>query len=216
MKWGLFGGTFDPIHTGHLRCAQEILEGLNLNRIIFIPASQPPHKTDWDITPFYHRKKMMKLAMEGNPSFSISDTEDRKDEKSYSVETIRHFLDNTTSNPELYFIMGQDAFHNIQTWKDWERLLLLCNFVVMTRPGYKVKDLHGILPQEFSGQFKFESASGRFKSPTGFHIYFREVTLLAISSTDIRERAKKGQSIRYLVPDTVSHYISEQFLYKDS
>ncbi|NQU04203.1 MAG: nicotinate-nicotinamide nucleotide adenylyltransferase, partial [Syntrophaceae bacterium] len=100
MRCGLFGGTFDPIHTGHLRCAQEILEDLNLDRIIFIPASQPPHKTEVDITPFYHRKKMMKLAVEGNPSFSISDIEDMRDGKSYSVETIRHFLDDTTSNPE--------------------------------------------------------------------------------------------------------------------
>jgi len=215
MKWGLFGGTFDPIHTGHLRCAQEILEDLNLDRIIFIPAPQPPHKTDWDITPFYHRKKMMKLAVKGNPSFSISDIEDKRYGKSYSVKTIRHFLDNTTSNPELYFIMGQDASHNIQTWKDWERLLLLCNFVVMTRPGYKVKDLNGILPKEFSEEFQYESVSGRFKGPTGFHIYFREVTLLAISSTDIRKKAKKGQSIRYLVPDTVSDYIYKHSLYKD-
>ena len=215
MRCGLFGGTFDPIHTGHLRCAQEILEDLNLDRIIFIPASQPPHKTVPDITPFHHREEMIRLAVEGNPSFSISGIEDRRDGKSYSVETIRHFLDDQTSNPELYFIMGQDAFHNIQTWKDWERLLLLCNFVVMTRPGYKVKDLHGILPKDFSEQFQYESVSGRFKGSTGFHIYFREVTLLAISSTDIRRRTKKGQSIRYMVPDTVDRYISEYIIYKD-
>ncbi len=216
MKWGLFGGTFDPIHTGHLRCAQEICEDLNLDRIIFIPASQPPHKREKDITPFHHREKMISLAVAGNPSFSISDIENRRVGKSYSVETIRHFLADPTVKPELYFIMGQDAFHNIETWKDWDQLLLLCNFVVMTRPGYTVKDLDGILPKDFSGRFQYESVSDRFKGPTGFHIYFREVTLLAISSTDIRERAKRGQSVRYLVPDAISHYISKHLLYKDS
>ena len=216
MKWGLFGGTFDPIHTGHLRCAQEICEDLNLDRIIFIPASQPPHKREKDITPFHHREEMISLAVSGNPSFLISDIENRRVGKSYSVETIRHFLDDPTVKPELYFIMGQDAFHNIETWKDWDQLLLLCNFVVMTRPGYTVKDLDEILPKNFSGRFQYESVSDSFKGPTGFHIYFREVTLLAISSTDIRERAKRGQSVRYLVPDAISHYISKHLLYKDS
>jgi len=216
MKWGLFGGTFDPIHMGHLRCAQEILEDLNLDRVIFIPASQPPHKRKRDITPFHHREAMTRLAVEGNPSFSISDIEGRRDGKSYSVETIRHFLENPTSNPELYFIMGQDAFHNIQTWKDWKQLLLLCNFVVMTRPGYAVKNLDGILPEDLSVKFQYESLLGRFTGPTGFNIYFREVTLLSISSTYIREMVERRQSIQYIVPDDVNHYILKHLLYRGS
>ncbi|MBN2569586.1 MAG: nicotinate-nucleotide adenylyltransferase [Deltaproteobacteria bacterium] len=216
MKWGLFGGTFDPIHMGHLRCAQEILEDLKLDRIVFIPASQPPHKRESDITPFHHREAMTRLAVEGNPSFSTSDIEDKRDGKSYSVETIRHFLENPAGNPELYFIMGQDAFHDIHTWKDWKQLLLLCNFVVMTRPGYAVKNLDGILPEDLSVKFQYDSVSGRFIGSTGFYIYFKEVTLLSISSTDIREMVERGQSIRYVVPDDVSHYISKHLLYKGS
>jgi nicotinate-nucleotide adenylyltransferase len=200
---------------GHLRCAQEILEDLNLNRIIFIPASQPPHKTREDIGDFNHRKAMVRLAIEKNPSFVLSDIEGRREGNSYSVETIRHFLEDSKANPELYFIIGQDAFHNIETWKEWKRALLLCNFIVMTRPGYKVRFPDMLLPKNFSDKFAYEGTSGSFKGPTGFHIYFRTVTLLAISSTTIREKAKHGQSIRYLVPDAVGDYISQQHLYKD-
>ena len=137
MKWGLFGGTFDPIHIGHLRCATEMLEIFALNRIIFVPASRPPHKLDGTITPFYHREQMIRLAIEENPAFSFSDVENRRDGVSYSVETVEYILDKyRLENLELYFILGQDAFHAIRTWKDWERLILLCNFAVMTRPGY--------------------------------------------------------------------------------
>ena len=216
MKWGLFGGTFDPIHLGHLRCAQEICEDLGLDRIIFIPAAHPPHKSEGDITPFHHRHEMIRRAVAGNTSFAISDIEDKRAGKSYSVETIRHFLDTPPAKPELYFIMGQDAFHTIETWKDWEHLLLLCNFVVMTRPGFIVKDLNGILPKDLSAQFQYDYLSHTFTGPTGFHIYFRGVTLLAISSTDIRTRTANGQSVRYLVPDIVSHYIARHHLYKFS
>ena len=216
MKWGLFGGTFDPIHMGHLRCAQEILEDFNLDRVIFIPASQPPHKTREDISAFNHRREMIRLAVGKNPSFAVSDIEGKREGNSYSVETIKHFLENSKANPELYFIMGQDAFHNIETWKEWKLLLLLCNFAVMTRPGYKVRFPDTFLPKDFSDKFEYEDISSSFKGPTGFHIYFREVTLLAISSTTIREKAKNGQSIRYLVPDAVGDYISQQRLYKDT
>ena len=138
MKWGLFGGTFDPIHIGHLRCAEEMLEIFDLNRIIFVPASRPPHKLNAAITPFYHREQMIRLAIEGNPAFSFSDVENRREGTSYSVETVEYLLDKyRLENLELYFILGQDAFHAIRTWKDWERLLLLCHFAVMTRPGLR-------------------------------------------------------------------------------
>jgi nicotinate-nucleotide adenylyltransferase len=150
MKWGLFGGTFDPIHTGHLRCAEEVLEIFDLNRIIFVPASRPPHKLDAQITPFHHREQMVKLAIEENPCFSFSDVENQREGKSYSVETIEYFLEKYLSDLELYMILGQDAFHAIKTWRDWEKLLLLCNFVIMTRPGYINQGLTGIVPPDFA------------------------------------------------------------------
>jgi len=215
MKWGLLGGTFDPLHIGHLRCAVEVLEIFNLNRILFLPAARPPHKLDADITSFYHREQMIRSAIEGNPAFSFCDVENQRATTSYSVETVEHILKTYMENLELYFILGQDAFHAIQTWKDWERLLLMCNFVVMTRPGYENKGLSAILPAEFASRFHFDQATNGFKGPTHHTIFFREVTFLDISSSDIRKRAREGKSIAYLVPDGVRHYIAKNMLYKD-
>ena len=214
MKWGLLGGTFDPIHIGHLRCAEEILEIFALNRIIFVPASRPPHKIEADITSFYHREQMVRLAIEGNPSFSFADVENQREGKSYSVRTIEYFLDKYLKQLELYFIVGQDAFHAIQTWKEWEKLLLLCNFVVMTRPGYENRGLQGILPPDFAARFSYDDVRQGWTGPTGHFIFFREVTFLDISSSNIRKRAREGLSISYLVPDPVRRYIVKNQLYK--
>jgi len=216
MKWGLLGGTFDPIHTGHLRCAEEILEIFDLNRIIFVPASKPPHKIHGDITSFHHREQMITLAIEGNPVFSFSDVEKRRENTSYSVETVEYILKKYMENLELYFILGQDAFHAIQTWKEWEKLLLLCNFVVMTRPGYENKGLEGILPASFSSRCNYDDDVKGFRGPTGHVIFFREVTFLDISSSDIRQRVKQGKSIKFLVPESIRHYIAKNSLYKNA
>jgi nicotinate-nucleotide adenylyltransferase len=214
MKWGLLGGTFDPIHMGHLRCAEEILEMFDLNRILFIPASRPPHKINADITSFHHREQMIMQAIEGNPVFTYSDVEKRREEKSYSVETVDFILKKYMENLEVYFILGQDAFHAIHTWKDWDRLLLMCNFVVMTRPGYEDKGLKPILPPDFASLFTFDEKVKGFRGPSGHVIYFRGVTFLDISSSDIRQRVKNGKSIKYLVPEAVRHYVMKNTLYK--
>ena len=216
MKWGLLGGTFDPIHNGHLRCAEEVLEIFDLNRIVFVPAAKPPHKIDGDITSFHQREQMIKLAIEGNPVFTFSDVEKQREDKSYSVETVDYILKKYMKNLELYFILGQDAFHAIQSWKDWQRLLLLCSFVVMTRPGYEDRGLDGILPADFASRFEYDDSVKGLRGPTGHVIYFRGVTFLDISSSDIRQRAREGRSIKYLVPETVRHYIMKNSLYRNS
>ena len=210
MKWGLFGGTFDPVHFGHLRCAEEILELFRLDRVIFIPARVQPLKTGRDISPFHHREQMLRLAIEGNPSFSISDMENRRDGRSYSIETVRHFLDNSPDGTEIYFMLGQDAFHEIPMWKEWKDLVRLCNFIVMTRPGYETKKLTDTFPPDVASLFQYDSAADGFRGPTGNSIFFRKLTLLDISSTDIRKRIKTGHSIRYLVPDPVRDYILQK------
>jgi nicotinate-nucleotide adenylyltransferase len=214
MKWGLLGGTFDPIHFGHLRAAEEMLKIFDLNRIIFIPSSHPPHKLEAQITSFYHREQMVRAAIDGNVSFSFSDVENLKTGKSYSVETVEYILNKYMEDLELYFIIGQDAFQAITTWKDWEKLLLLCNFAVMTRPGYEPKALEKILPPEFASRFTYDQEIDGHKGPTGHVIYFRHVTFLDISSSGIRENVNTGQSIRYLVPDSVRNYITKSSLYK--
>jgi nicotinate-nucleotide adenylyltransferase len=215
MKWGLFGGTFDPIHMGHLRCAVEVREIFDLDRIIFIPAARQPLKTGKDITPFHHREQMVKLAIEANPAFAASDMENQRGGTSYSIDTVQYLLANSPKNLELYFILGQDAFQDIHRWKEWEQLLLLCNFIVMTRPGYEVRKLSDILPEYAASQFQHDTEAAMFTGTTGKSIYFKRLTFLEISSTDIRNRIRNGQSILYLVPDSVRHYISENALYKD-
>ena len=115
---------------------------------------------------------------------------------------------------ELYFIIGQDAFQAITTWKNWEKLLLLCNFAVMTRPGYKQKGLENILPDGFASRFTYDKKIDGYKGPTGHAIYFRHVTFLDISSSRIREMINAGQSVRYLLPDNVRNYIVKNSIYK--
>jgi nicotinate-nucleotide adenylyltransferase len=216
MKWGLFGGTFDPIHIGHLRCAEEMMELFDLNRIIFVPASRPPHKIQADITPFFHREQMIRLAIERNPAFSVSDVENRRGGISYSVETVEYLLDKyRLENLDLYFILGQDAFHAIRTWRDWERLLMLCNFAVMTRPGYVYQGLDVILTPPFASRFSYEEETKGYRGDTGHMIFFREVTFLDISSSGIRRRVHDGKGINYLVTDSVRHYIQKNSLYRE-
>ncbi len=214
MKWGLFGGTFDPIHFGHLRAAEEMMEIFKLNRIIFVPSSRPPHKLEAEITSFYHREQMVRMAIEGNVNFSFSEVENLRAGKSYSVETVEYILNKYMENLELYFIVGQDAFEAVTTWKDWEKLLLLCNFAVMTRPGYKNEGLEKILTKEFANNFVYNKEVDGFKGPTGHAIYFRNTTFLDISSSRIKAMIKTDNSIRYLTPDIVRQYIAKNGLYK--
>ena len=214
MKWGLFGGTFDPVHFGHLRAAQELIELLHLDRVVFIPAALPPHKTARVITPFEHRSQMVRLAIAGNDQFSFSDVENLRPGKSYSIDTVRYFLDSRDKSLELFFITGQDAFDAITTWREWEKLLSLCHFAVMTRPGYDNKGLTHILPAELAARFVYDEQNEIYKDPQGCSVYFRKTTFLDISSSDIRERIQEGQSIRYLMPDNVIRYIASTGLYK--
>ncbi|MEN6469186.1 MAG: nicotinate-nucleotide adenylyltransferase, partial [Smithella sp.] len=200
MKWGLFGGTFDPVHFGHLRAAQELIILLNLDRVIFIPAANPPHKTGRVITPFEHRLQMVKLAIAGNNSFSVSDVEFSRQGKSYSIDTVRYFLDSRDKNLELYFITGQDAFDAITTWREWETLLGLCHFAVMTRPGYENGRLEKILPREIAAQYVYTEGRDGFIHPGGKGVFFRKTTFLDISASDIRDSVQQGQSIQYLTP----------------
>lgn len=214
MKWGLFGGTFDPVHFGHLRAAQELIALLNLDRVIFIPAANPPHKTARFITPFEHRLQMVKLAIAGNDSFSVSDVELLRQGKSYSIDTVRYFLDSHDKNLELYFITGQDAFDAITTWREWQTLLSLCHFAVMTRLGYASGGLEKILPRELAAKYVHAEDRDGFINPAGKGVFFRKTTFLDISASNIRKSVQHGQPIQYLTPDTVIRYIGNHGLYR--
>ena len=153
-RLGLFGGTFNPIHYGHLRSAEEVCEALALTRLWFIPASHPPHKNALGITPFEVRLEMSRLAVGDHPVMSVSDLEGRRPGRSYSIETLRQIRREVGPTWELYFILGLDAILEIATWKDYQDLFTLSHFVVLDRPGYDRQRLEEVLLGAVHPQFR--------------------------------------------------------------
>ncbi len=208
---GLFGGTFNPIHLGHLRGAEEIRESLQLEEVIFIPAALPPHKEREGMIDALVRLEMARLAARSNPFFSVSDTELKRKGKSYSIDTIRHFKG--VRQASFFFIVGEDAFLEIETWREFKNVFSLCHFVVMTRPGSK-NERGPELPGSLSPFFRYDPVEGTWVHLSGNRLFLREITSLDISSTRIRGRVARGESIKYLVPAEVEAYIQERNLYR--
>ena len=202
MKIGILGGTFDPIHLGHLIIAENVREQLDLNKVIFIPAAIPPHKTSREIIHQKHRLNMVLLATEKNPFFEVSDLEIRKGGISYSVETLKIIQARIKVPSEYFFIIGSDSLSELYSWKDIDQLAAMCNFVVVARPGFELR--------------KIEEMDLHLSKETENRVLscLIETNPIGISSTDIRERVKKGQSIKYLVLPAVEKYIYEHNLYK--
>ncbi len=194
---GIMGGTFDPIHYGHLVTAETVYDAFDIEKILFIPTGNPAHKcvrlgTD-------HRLEMTKLAVAGNEKFDISTIEIDRGGSTYTVDTIEQLKAEMEEDTTFYFIMGADSVHQLEQWKDTKRLLSLCEFIGVTRPGYDKKGV--------------EEAVEKLNHDYGAKIHFLEVPGLDISSSDIRERIQKRVSIRYLLPDCVVEYIHQFALY---
>ncbi len=215
IKVGLFGGTFNPVHWGHLRLAEEIREIFNLSHVIYIPAHIPPHKKS-DVISAGHRFAMVQLAISGNHAFQASDIELKRPGRSYSIDTIRHFHGLSEDSPELFFIMGMDAFREIRTWKDYPAFFSTCNFIVMARPGAPDGGRSGLLPADIVQEFTYRENKRCFVHTSGYRVYIHRGTLIDISSTAIRALARQGKSIKYLVPEAVERYIADNRLYHDS
>lgn len=213
QRVGLFGGTFDPIHFGHLRAAEEIKHILELDKIYFIPTSISPHKTDTNVTPSSKRLEMLKLAIEGNEYFDISEFELKSEAPSYTIKTLEYF-NNMEPTPELYFIVGNEQFDQIESWKDYKRLFELTNFAVITRPGFSELDSNKV-PLALKEDFRYDNCIENVISYTNKtkEIVFIEIKGIEISSTDIRAFVKSKKSIKYLVPDKVQNYILSEKLY---
>ena len=199
MRIGVFGGTFDPIHMGHLVAAEESWAQLELERVVFVPAGLPPHKLDEVITPAEHRLAMVELAIASNPHFTLSRVDIDRFGPCYTVDTIEILRAKWGPEAEIYFIMGSDSLGEILTWHKPERLIRLCRLAVVKRPSYEVdmEELERCLPG-ITMRVKF------INSPT-----------LNISSTDIRRRVREGLPIKYQVPEAVERYIYEHGLYRE-
>lgn len=198
-RLGIMGGTFDPIHYGHLVTAEVARVKFGLDVVVFVPSGVPPHKRGVEISPGKHRYMMTVLATATNPYFEVSRVELDRPGPSYTVDTVREFRRKYGPETELYFITGADAAVEIFTWKDAHELLRMCAFIVATRPGYCTTRL--------------EAELGRARAVSTHGIFVVEVPALAISSTDIRARVKQGDPIRYLLPESVENYIRKAGLY---
>jgi nicotinate-nucleotide adenylyltransferase len=211
---GLFGGTFNPIHLGHLRSAEEIGGLFELDRVIFIPSSHPPHKEKEGMIAAPLRLKMVRLAIADNPRFSLSPVELERPGKSYSLETIEHFRRQFGRESHLFFILGLDAFLEINTWREYRALFGLCHFVVMTRPGFEKNFSFEHLPVELAADFCYDTQEEGYVHVSGRRVYPREITALDISSTRIRRDLQNGRSVKYLLPAPVEDYIKRLHLYR--
>lgn len=213
MKVGILGGTFNPIHYGHLRIAEEVRERFDLARVILVPAAIPPHKALSSDPLFEHRFHMVSEALADNPLFEISDIEGRREGPSFLIDTLRE-LRELYPGDELFFIMGSDSFADIRTWKEYAGYFSLCNIVVVERPGVTFEELAQALPEDVAREFTPYPAEKRLAHLSGYSVYFFTGTLLDISSSNIRSLERLGRSIRYLVPETVERYIKEKRLYE--
>lgn len=210
---GLFGGTFNPIHLGHLRSAEVVREEFALDRVYFIPSARPPHKGGEDLAPAYHRLKMVELAIADNPFFAVSAVELEREGLSYSVDTIRHFLA-TLQPSSVFFILGVDAFREIHTWKEYQVIPELCNIIVTSRPGTTLPPLDRLLPVALRTAFCYDSTTKMYRHNSGHTVVSHEIDGLNISASAIREKAYRGKSVRYLVPTPIESYIAENTLYE--
>ncbi len=197
MRLGLMGGTFDPIHTGHLVIAEMARVEFALDRVLWIPSGDPPHKKGYLVTPQEHRYAMALLATANHPDFEVSRMELDRSGHSYTVDTVER-LRRERPRDELYFITGADAILEILTWHRHHELIQACRFIAVTRPGYDLERLSSVLPMEYLTQISTLTTPG-----------------VDISSTDIRTRVRSGDAIRYLVPESVQAYIRKHQLYQD-
>lgn len=209
---GLFGGTYNPIHLGHLRGAEEIRVAFHLDEVIFIPSAIPPHKATEEIIDAKHRLKMVKLAIASNPYFSVSEIELLRLVKSYTIDTLRHYCEGQTNT--FFFILGEDAFGEIETWMDFQRLFTLCHFIVMARPGYQKTSVASQLPGSLTSAFQYDLEAKVWVHLSGYRLYFEEISFLDISSTKVRELIQRGESVRYLIPPEAEAYIDKHGLYR--
>lgn len=213
---GIFGGTFDPIHYGHLRIAEEIAEMIDVRKMYFIPAGCPRLRHSPEASPQY-RAAMVGLAIQSNARFILDEREIRRPGVSYTVESLRELKQELGKDVALCFVTGADAFMNLAAWHNWRELFGLCHFIIAARPGHMLTVNPNILPQELNTECarRWVSSVDSLKHATSGMIFIAQTTLLDISATAIRARVAAGKSIRYLIPDAVLDYIAANHLYSE-
>ncbi|SFM85880.1 nicotinate-nucleotide adenylyltransferase [Thermodesulforhabdus norvegica] len=211
---GILGGTFNPVHLGHLRVAEEVADFIGLDKVIFVPAYRPPHKPGLAVSTYNHRLNMLGLAVTGNPRFEVSDIERQLGGISYSLRTVSHMKKNILPHQtELYFIIGADAFLEIETWWNYRDLFKTTCFAVMTRPGHSQDEIIDFVRSRISSLYRWVPEECSFSCSEYGSIHLVPVTHIDISASAIRSLIRQGKSIRYLVPEQVREYIYKHGLY---
>lgn len=218
---GLFGGTFNPVHLGHLRTASEVKEELNLDQIVLIPSALPPHKKPDQMASAPDRLEMLRIAVQDNPDFRVSDIELMRQGPSFTIDTVYHFKSLYQDNARLFFIIGSDAFLELTTWKSHIELLRLIPFVVMMRPvsgcnstASGLNIFREFVLQKISPEYAWSDTKNCYDHPSLSPIYICDVTPLDISSTRIRQLIHNHRSVRYLIPEKVEKFIQAKGLYR--
>jgi nicotinate-nucleotide adenylyltransferase len=217
MRFGVFGGTFNPIHFGHLRAAEEARQRVGLERVLFVPSATPPLKSEY-LADIEHRYRMTAMAVAANRFFGITDMECRRPERSYTVETARTLRDEY-AGADIFFILGVDAFMELPMWREPEELIKLIDFIIIGRPTMRFSDLSDspfvdVPPEELEGLDSGTSEMLTTKLKRGRSAVLLGTPLLDISSTAIREHIREEKSIKYLLPEKVESFIMTHGLYK--
>ena len=213
----LYGGTFDPVHLGHLAVARTISQIFEIDELLFVPAWIAPHKRSREVTPALHRYAMLALATQQDARLRISSFELETPDRSYTVETLAHFEAELGKSAELFFVMGADSWSEIQTWREWQRLLTMANHIVMTRPGYEL-ELAGVDREVTKRIVDLRKDHAAKPTINGKQIFFTDAVQLEISATEIRRAARQQefQRLRELVPESVADYIVKYELYRET
>jgi len=208
VRVGLFGGTFNPVHVAHLRAAEEVRERCTLDRVEFVVAAVPPHKTDEGLASTAHRRRMLELALADNPAFAVNTSELERPGRSYSIDTIEAAQASAPA-ARFTFVLGADAFADIESWKRFDEIFARCDVAVLSRPGVTVERP----PIAVENAFCYDPDRRVYVHASGNALAFNPITPLMISASDIRQRCADGRSIRYLVPRVVEEYIAVHGLY---
>ena len=216
QRLGIMGGTFNPIHLGHLRAAEEIAEWLQLDQVYFMPAARPPHKSPHPLVGYWHRLEMLKLAVSDRPGFWASDLENHLPHPSYTINTVRAFKKAWSSRTGIFFLVGLDSFMSVAQWHEYRELLAMVPFVVFARAGIveTFDSMREMLKNVVEPKVRWSERKQCFLMPGLKPVYFQPGGRLAISSTDLRQRLESGASVRYLLPEPVRIYIEKHGLYR--
>lgn len=213
MNVGLFGGTFDPIHLGHLRSAAEVRRAFGLDRISFVPSASPPHKPGQELAPAEHRYAMVALAIADEPTFAASRIELDRPGPSFSVDTLRTFRADPSVG-SLAFIIGVDAFAEIGSWHAFAEIPTLCDLIVTSRPGVATPAVERLIPVALRPAFWYDAARHRYQHDSGHSLTLYMLNGLPISASDIRVNLRSGRSTQDQIPSVVAEYIARHGLYR--